>query len=460
MKTPQNQIDDLVTRPSEGLPVEIKSWIDPASPEGTAKIVRACLAMRNQNGGFLIIGLHDKTLQPESKQMPANVRDTFHVDKVQQLVSRYSYEAFEIEVAFAKRDGLELPVVVVPGGVQYPIASKADLNAPDGKRLIRAGDVYCRTLNSNGRASTAVAQPKDWRDIFDRCFENREADIGRFLRRHIGPSADKLFLSHFQPSQITLEQQALSFLDDGTNRFAKEAKARNLTGTAAEMENGAKFEAALIISPPKTDELATTAFYQTLAASNPRLTGWPIWLDSSGFVDQSARPVVSDDSWKTFIVEVDAFNALDFQLLNPNGRFYFLRALQDDFADEAVPEKYLDPINTILRVAETIAVGISFARGLGWTPDETRLAFAFRWSKLKGRKLEPWANPGVYLSSNGISGTELVTSTVEIPLDTPLNAIAPAVETVVRRLFVVFNGYELPSKVIENWTRRLIERRL
>jgi hypothetical protein len=52
--------------------------------------------------------------------------------------------------------------------------------------VIRVGDVYCRTLNANGTASTAIAQPTDWRDIFDRCFENREADIGRFLRRHSG----------------------------------------------------------------------------------------------------------------------------------------------------------------------------------------------------------------------------------------------------------------------------------
>ena len=66
MKTPQSRIDDLVARPSEGLPVEIKSWIDPTKPEGVAKIVRACLAMRNQNGGFLVIGLNNDTLQVET----------------------------------------------------------------------------------------------------------------------------------------------------------------------------------------------------------------------------------------------------------------------------------------------------------------------------------------------------------------------------------------------------------
>ena len=88
MNTPQSRIDDLVARPSEGLPVEIKSWIDPASHEGIAKIVRACLAMRNQNGGFLIIGLSDRTLQVETTGKSSNVRDAFHTDRMQENIDK------------------------------------------------------------------------------------------------------------------------------------------------------------------------------------------------------------------------------------------------------------------------------------------------------------------------------------------------------------------------------------
>ncbi|OKO72920.1 hypothetical protein [Bradyrhizobium sp. NAS96.2] len=83
MKAPQSQIDDLVARPAESLPVEIKSWIGPTSREGIAKVVRACLAMRNQNGGFLVIGFNDKTLQLETNGRPQNVREVFHTDRIQ-----------------------------------------------------------------------------------------------------------------------------------------------------------------------------------------------------------------------------------------------------------------------------------------------------------------------------------------------------------------------------------------
>jgi len=461
MNTQQSRIDDLIARPSEGLPVEIKSWIDPASPEGIAKIVRGCLAMRNQNGGFLIIGLNNQTLQVETTGKPPDIRDTFHTDKMQQLVSRYAYEAFEIEVAFAERDGTELPIIVITDGVRYPVASKSDLVGPGGKKLIRAGDVYCRTLNANGRASTAAAQPKDWRDIFDRCFENREADIGAFLRRHLGPAAGGLSFGVLQ--QPTLKAQALSFLDEGINHFVGAASVRNLTGVAHALANGAKFEVSLIVNPLKDGELPTATFQHMLASSNPRLTGWPIWLDSSGFVDDTTHPVVADGVWQALIISIGDMSSkhLDFQLLDPNGRFYLLRNLQDDGREKHVkPGAVLDPILAIIRVAETIAVGLSFARALGWKPEETTLGFAFRWNNLKGRSLETWANPGVYISAHGRTATDVLISYAEVPLDTPVNAIAPAVETVVRELFVQFGGYQLPTKAIEDWTRKLIERRL
>jgi predicted HTH transcriptional regulator len=65
MEIDQRRIDELIAHPSESLNVEIKRWIDPATPEGTAKIVKAAQAIRNRNGGFLILGFDDKTLQPD-----------------------------------------------------------------------------------------------------------------------------------------------------------------------------------------------------------------------------------------------------------------------------------------------------------------------------------------------------------------------------------------------------------
>jgi hypothetical protein len=45
-------VQQLVTRPAEGLNVELKTWLDPRTPEGKAKIIKAALALRNRNGGL------------------------------------------------------------------------------------------------------------------------------------------------------------------------------------------------------------------------------------------------------------------------------------------------------------------------------------------------------------------------------------------------------------------------
>ena len=84
----QKRIDDLVARPTESLNIEVKRWISPHEPEGIAKIARAALALRNRNGGFLIIGFDDQTMQPDVAHAPTDIREIFHGDKIQAIVSK------------------------------------------------------------------------------------------------------------------------------------------------------------------------------------------------------------------------------------------------------------------------------------------------------------------------------------------------------------------------------------
>jgi hypothetical protein len=310
MNIDQSRIDQLVTRPSESLNVEVKAWISPSDPSGVAEIVRACLALRNRNGGYLIIGFNDKTLQPELGNEPPDVRAAFHNDKVQGLISRYASDHFEVGVAFGMLDGREYPVIVVPEGVRTPIAAKADL-IDNGKPLIRVGDVYFRTLAANGTASAAVARYQDWREIVEICFDNREADAGRFLRRQLGTqdvatlvaALKQLGFSESAPPKhgetvslvvASLHDRAISLLDRGEQHFKQALTTRALDTNEQAVVDAGSWSVALIIDPPHTDKLPDQVFRSTIASSNPQYTGWPVWLDSSGFTDESARPKVTD----------------------------------------------------------------------------------------------------------------------------------------------------------------------
>jgi hypothetical protein len=180
---------ELVTNPREALSIEIKGWIDPGTPEGEAKIAKCVLALRNHGGGFMIIGFDNQSSAPLTAGRPPDVRAAFHSDAIQLIATRYASEPFEVTVHFPHREGVEFPVIEVPAGVRTPVAAKCDLvNA--GQSLIRKDALFVRSLNSSGVVSSASAGWKDWPRLVEICFDNREADIGRFLRRHLSSILD------------------------------------------------------------------------------------------------------------------------------------------------------------------------------------------------------------------------------------------------------------------------------
>lgn len=468
MQIDQSTIDSLVSGPAEGLNIEVKRWIDPTSKAGMEKIIKASLALRNRNGGYIVVGFDDGTLLPDTGHEPSNVRDSFHLDVIQGLVSRYSSDLFEIGVGFSQRNSIDYPVIIIPPGVRTPVAAKRDLL--DGpKSLVRHGAVYFRTLAANGTPSTAEARPEDWREIVEICFDNREADFGRFLRRHLGGGDVAAFISALAEAGVTtniaptptLKDRALVLLEDGERRFQAALKTRTLDADGKKLAEAGSWSVAMVIDPPKPGGRPTREFSSTISASNPRLTGWPVWLDSSASGEAENRPKIRDNAVEALIISILSgwSHHLDFSRLDPKGEFFLRRVLQDDATSKIKPGIALDPMLVILRTAEAIAVGLAFARALGWKPDETRLGFAFRWTNLSGRQLEPWANPMIFISG-GTAHDDAITTYVELSLDTAPSAIAPFVEQAILDLLILFDGYELPTNAIEHWVQRLIERRL
>lgn len=470
MEIDQTRVDDLIAGPSESLNVEIKRWIDPAEPQGQVKIIKATFAIRNRNGGFLLIGFDNESLLPDQTGAPNDIQTAFHLDVIQGFISKYASEPFEIALGFGERDGQIYPVVVIPEGVRTPVAIKRDFCDPgnSNKPLMKEGDVYFRTLTSNGTPSTSLARPSDWATIVEICFENREADIGRFLRRHLSGKDVASFIEALTgvlpstaPPLQTLKDRALSLLTKGEEKLRSAISARQLTADETNMLNGLAWSVALVIDPLKSDAICDKAFLNAVMATNPQYTGWPIWLDSRGFADQSAHPHVIENAWQAFIISLTkGWSAhADFMRLDPKGEFYLWRLLQDDLTDKVRTGTVLDPMLALYRVAEAIAVGLSIAKGLGWNED-ARLGFAFRWAKLEERQLASWANPLAHVTGNHTAYTDDVETFVEVPLDAPVSAIAPYVEEATRELFALFDGHSIPTEAVEYWTKKLVGRNL
>lgn len=460
MDLSQNRIDALLAAPSESLNVEIKRWIDPKSPEGSAKIAKAAMSLRNRNGGYLVIGLDDKTLLPDDKGRPDDPRATFHADIVQGIVSKYSAIAFEVEVGFASRDGAEFPVIGISEGVTVPVCCKADLMSADGITLLKQNALYFRSLNSNGTPSSTNIGWNDWRELVEICFENREADIGRFLRRHLGQGGVSTLaeaLSAATAKTPSIEDRAVEAMAIGEARRDK-AFADNYEGALDAFNQFGAYSVALVFDPIReghTDQ----KFLNIIGSANPQLTGWPVWLDSRGFTDRSAAPKMLDGVWQAFIVNLARgwFSHLDFQTMDAQGSFYLWRLLDDDQTDKVEPLTQLDPLLAIYRVAEILAVGLAFAKALG-QPEDSKLGFLFKWTKLNGRKLDAWANRGAYFSPGRTAYDAEVTSFVEVPLNTPVSALAPVLSQAIAPLMRSFDGYEVSTQVVEQQMQRLLER--
>ena len=228
-----------------------------------------------------------------------------------------------------------------------------------------------------------------------------------------------------------------------------------------ELAKKGTWSVALAVDPPRADLVPDQTFLNTIAG-NPNYTGWPIWMDTRGFTDRKARPKVVEGAWESFVLSTgdDWSNHVDFARFDPKGEFILVRVLQDDITTKVPPGKFLDPILVVLRVAEAIAVGLTFVKELDWNLEKTKLGFSFKWTRLRGRELSSWAGPQVTLSPGRFAHDDEANSFVEVPANTPVSAIAPYVHQATRNLFVLFDGFTFPLESLRKWVDRLIERKL
>ncbi|CDI08774.1 putative transcriptional regulator [Agrobacterium pusense] len=453
MDITQDEIDGLVSSLSESLSVEVKRWIDPRLPSGAAKIIQATIALRNRNGGYLVVGFDDTTLLPDLENELTDVFEAFHADVVQGIVSKYASIPFEVLVGFARFKDRPYPVIKVPAGVTVPVATKRELTVPGGNSVLK-DRVYFRTLNSNGRVSSAPALASDWKDIVDICFDNREADIGRFLRRHLGGESLTALLQSFgaAPAPPTMLERLTVLMAENEDRRDQVLSSSDFATDYSPFADMGSWSAMAIIDPP-ISEGNDIDFLNKVASSNPRYTGWPVWLDSRNFYDQRWKPRKVNSHWETTILS----GHVDFYRIRKTGEFYLWRILQDDLTDKVPPRTKLDPILVLWRVAETLAVLLAFARELG-ASDDAEIHVLFKWSGIAGRELEAWSDWSRYISAWDPSYVDSETGYVQMRCDTPINSLAPLIKSATDPMLSSFGGHSLSEKVIEGVVQKVLSR--
>lgn len=448
-------VQDLIANPSERLLVEVKNWIDPSIDKDKAKIVKGCLALRNYGGGFLVIGFHNETYQPEPAP-PYDPRVAFDPDEINALVNRYASEKFEVFVHFPTHDDREFPVLEAEQGIVVPVATTRSLEGPDSKgsnkTFIKRNSFYVRSMNANGTPSTTEAGPDDWRSLVERCFDNREADIGRFLRRHLGERGAEVERIFF--SGESAQNPALSMLDAGRDKFEDLLRQRGRS-----LPDLGSWEVAACLAPPLSEQSPTMELLNQLNAANPRYTGMPLWVNSFGFHDQNSWPYVLEDGWQASIKPESAFWRIE-----PAGNFYLFTPLRDDTTDfqqspiAPAPGTTLELVLMVRDVTHALGVLLAFCRQLG-ADEEAVLDVGFRWSGLRGRRLSVWHHPRRFFDdAAAIAAQNELTSTLRLPVDTAESALPGYVHSATSRLFAAFGGQSFPRESIEQMSSELLSR--
>lgn len=442
----------LIEAPTESLRTEVKRWLDLSTAHGQFHLIRACLALRNGDGGQLLIGFDDATGAGSAEGCPDDVREHYHPDTVQALVASYSSQRFEIDVRFVERDGRVHPVLIVEGGVRTPVAVKnalVDKSGPKPKDLFARGDVFVRTLESGNVAASSKARPDDWERLMQICFDNREADIGRFVRRQLGTLSPETLqriveaLGGIRAAPPSAKDRLTLLLDRGLERYKATVDEKK-----PELPEHGSWEVALIMEGADPDRLTDRSFLTLLGVSNPRYTGWAIWLDTSS-QPQSMKPRMIEDGWEALMVHREF---TEFHRMRANGEFYRYAVLDEDM--HSAEHRYLHARWMAYRIAEAVGVGLAFALAMK-LPTSSVLHFGFRWTGLRGRCLSARRS----YADGDVAHDDVAHSFVALAVDTPISAIAPIVQSALRPMLLVFNGYEVSLGSCEEWTREVIERR-
>ncbi len=448
---------------SETLDTEVKSWLDLDDPRHAAILARACIALRNNGGGRLILGIGDASLRTVSENRPPDLVNAYHADRLNACVGKYALPKFEVRVENKEYEGQLHPEITVLGGVSFPVISRA----PFDKEL-RQNAVYVRTISNGRPASCEPKTPQDWERLIQICFDNREADIGRFFRRHLGGIVSEL---HRASPSATLpstpkdpSEEVRDFLKVGRAAFEKRREEKSLPMT--EGLSAGSFEVAALING-NLETLAVRDLLNKVFVHQPHMTGWPTWVDSRSFRDSETHPYVRQGGWEAMVNCSRGFLAersLDFWRIEPNGRFYLLRSLEDDTASTlqkngVKPGTVLDFLLVLSRTTEAIGTIRAIALGLNVSRDEGAIDFAFRWSGLKGRQICCWVEPGRSLITHVRAEDESASGSCRVPLDIPDGLLWQAAKQVVQPVFDVF-GAGVGDQVIQDIVERTLTRRL
>jgi hypothetical protein len=432
MPTP-DELQRLLANPNESLSIEYKSWLDLSQNPGKATLAKAAIALANQGGGIVVLGMRDGAAEVGvlgPQPMPVDLR-RYTQDDINSAINRFADPAIHCELLFARHPGSqsEHAFVVVPGGFPVPVMSRRECQG-----TIAAQRSYVR---KPGPRSEEPFTAEEWRALFDRCVRAGRDSMLDAIRHIVQGQAG-----------APPPEDALARL----NAFAQAAFARWQTlvepmpaDDPARMPHGYReltFEIRGVPAAPTLVELRR----RLEVAEAIRLTGWHPFLSVNrepfapkivgGFIETWLGPE-EDKRLRRTPAHCDFWRA------SLDGHLYMLRGCEEDDGERRQPGTVFDVTLPIWRVAEPLLHVARIARLFG---DDATIALKCRFTGLANRRLTSiTGRRHVFnrVSADNEVETALTASVAEIE-----DNLAELMHSLLRPLYERFDFFDLPMNLV------------
>jgi schlafen family protein len=432
-------LDELLAEPREALDVELKEWLDLTDHDHRAMIAKEIIALANHGGGYLVVGFKEDT---DGSFAPARPRPTnleaWSQDEIQSIVAKYVDPTVQCKVIHRPAPGSadRYPTIIVPGGHRIPIRARS--GSPDGKKLV-PHRAYIRRPGPNSEEPRTA---EEWDRLLERCLQNRKTELLEAMRSIMAgvvPTA---------PAKTPLRYEELVLFEKAAiERW--EARIANLpAGVSPRFPHG-YFDVAIAIDG-SLDTPSLPNLRNIIATEVRNHSGWPPFLtvDRAPFAPKPVDGAV--EFWRgpedDGSCDVPAHH--DFWRASPSGLFFTRRGYQEDgLFGNMEPGRFFDIVAPTRRIGETILEAVYIARALKTA--EANLICRCQWRGLEGRLLVSRANPNRLLSGNYKSAQGAYGATQTVALDALPGALPEAVFDILAPLYVLFDFFALPKRLVE-----------
>ncbi len=439
----RSDLQPLISEPREDLAVEYKNWLNLDQEKDKAKIAKACIALANHGGGFLVLGFDEQTDSLNSVPRPADVIEITQ-DMINSVIRRYADPAFHCQLHTIRHPttGVDHLLVTVPSGQSVPIMSKRTCQG-----TIQQFRCYIR---KPGPRSEEPQTAEEWRTLLQRCVQaNREEMLSAIRSIVLGRAEAETETSEskqeFQDFRaISLERWLTVTKDlrpDSPERFPK-----------------GYYEVAVHpINATPADTL--TILQERLShARRIKLTGWTPFLEMSR---EEWRPYSIDDhieAWTGYRIDEstprEAYLS-DYWRASRRGQLYTIRGYIEDSLEEwksVQPGTVVDLTLPVWRIGEILYFA---ARFLAEFQDTKAVMINCRFTGLSGRTITSLFSSR-WASSRPCRSNEVATSATVTPKQVEENVVE-IVHQLLTPLYEAFDFYKLTSTLVEEELSRLRE---